>query len=166
MNVLIAFGTRKGATADTARVIAEILRDDFAMNVEILDLKKDKKKRKSLEIENYDVVFVGSSIVMGKWTKEAKSFLKTDFGDCKIIVFISAAGTCGKAVLEEDWETYNEYVVKYIDDVVESHSIAPFSRKAFGGRITMFGNTTLDNWNREHIVEWISEIGEILASAS
>jgi len=165
MKVLIAYGTRKGATAETAQVIAETLRDEYSFDVDVVDLKRDKHLVKKMNLRLYNAVFIGSGIAVGRWTKEAKEFLRSDFGDTMIAIFVSAAATCREAELKEDWKTYQIHESKYIDEVVSKYSIVPFAKRAFGGRMIFFGNTTLDNWDRDIIVSWTTDAGKILTSA-
>ena len=73
VRVLIAYGTRHGATADTAEVVSKTLDDEYSVNVDLLDLKT---KVGVEDLQRYDAVIIGSSIVMSRWTKEARNFLK------------------------------------------------------------------------------------------
>ena len=68
---LIVYGTRYGATARTSENIAETLSEE-GLYVKVVNLKKDVVK----DIDEYDLVIVGSGIQINKWTGEPKKFLK------------------------------------------------------------------------------------------
>lgn len=68
MNVLVAYATRHGATAEIAEKIGEVL----AQN----DLKADVVEISSVkDITAYGAIVVGSSIYFGDWHKEMVNFL-------------------------------------------------------------------------------------------
>ncbi|MHC1591989.1 MAG: flavodoxin domain-containing protein, partial [Candidatus Helarchaeales archaeon] len=72
--ILIAFGSRYGGTALIAKKIAELLeKNDLACS--LFDLKSSKSKNWP-DITEFDGIIVGSGIMMGRWTGEAKKFLK------------------------------------------------------------------------------------------
>ena len=115
---LIVYGTRKGATADTARVILDVLTKQFSYQVDVIDVKHLKKVEKNLE--EYNNIIVGSSIVSGRWVSKVLRFLKKyDFSNKKIVVFLSAGGTLNKVnkygISKE--EAIKEAVNNYIDKV-------------------------------------------------
>jgi menaquinone-dependent protoporphyrinogen oxidase len=68
--VLIAYGTRYGATAGTSEEIAKILREE-GYEVKVANLKTENVD----DISGYDLVIVGSGIPMGMWASEAEDFL-------------------------------------------------------------------------------------------
>jgi menaquinone-dependent protoporphyrinogen oxidase len=70
VNALLAYGTRNGATADTAEEIAKVLRDE-GITVTVVNLKDEKEG----DITGYNLVVVDSGIQMGKWPGEAEGFL-------------------------------------------------------------------------------------------
>ena len=152
---LIAYGTRRGATAETAKIIASILREEFALVVDEVDVKKEKEP---INLDQYQNIIIGSSIAIGRWTKEAKRFLENDFADKQVFVFV-LSGRAGKAIEENDMKKYQEFQKKYIDDTLAKYPhVKPVESKAFGG-ITFF-----HNWKREDVVSWAKEIGKRLVS--
>jgi len=70
IQVLIAYGTRYGATTSTAEEIAKVLQDE-GLEVRVVNLKKEKIK----DITNYELVIIGSGMKMEMWTSKAKTFL-------------------------------------------------------------------------------------------
>ena len=159
VRVLIAFGTRHGATADAAHVIAKSLENEYSVDVKILDLKRMSE---DVDLDGYDAVIIGSSIVMGRWTKEVQEFLKSDFSGTKVALFVCAAYSCGKAAEQGDWSEYETQLERIVGSITSKHSIIPFATRGFGGRVAVRGNTILDNWNREDIEEWARNIGDII----
>jgi len=156
---LIVFGTRKGASEETAEVIATILRDKYSLSVDVFDAKKDLKKKKvTLDLTQYQAIIIGSSIAIGRWTNEAKNFLKNNLTDKDVFVFV-CSGRAGTALTEGDLEQYKAVQKKYIDDVLEKYPhVTPVATKAFGGWYKYM------NWNRENVVAWAEEIGNQIAS--
>ncbi len=70
MNVLVAYGSKCGATAEIAEKIAEVLRETGNKASAI----------PASHISNlalYDAVVLGSAVYTGHWTKEAVTFLET-----------------------------------------------------------------------------------------
>ncbi|MHA2499111.1 MAG: flavodoxin domain-containing protein, partial [Candidatus Hodarchaeales archaeon] len=86
-NTLLVFATRWGASAETATIIAAILREKFSFTVDVINLKKTKE---AIDLEKYANVIIGSSIAYERWTKEAKAFLANDFSEKKVAVFVCA----------------------------------------------------------------------------
>ncbi|MFX1512160.1 MAG: flavodoxin domain-containing protein [Promethearchaeota archaeon] len=157
--ILIAYGTRRGVTAETASIIADILREKFSHTVDIIDLKKQKGE---IELGKYQNVIIGSSIAYDRWTKEAKKFLLNDFTDKRVAVFV-CSGNAGGAAEKNEVEEYQDFQKKYIDNVLSEYThIKPVATKAFGGRVRYFRITFFDNWNRDIIVSWAEELGEKL----
>jgi menaquinone-dependent protoporphyrinogen IX oxidase len=159
VRVLIAYATRYGATADTAEVISQTLENEYSVKVDILDLKT---KGLTIDLQEYDAVIVGSSIVMGRWAKEAQNFIKSNFAGVKVAVYLCAAYSCGKAIAEGESIEYEKHLKKLVDKPLSEYSLVPISMRGFGGRVVFRGNTTLDNWNRNDVIEWSRELGDIV----
>lgn len=128
---LIVFGTRYGATAMTAEEIAKVFRQE-GLDVRVVNLKNEKVK----DIDEYDLVVVGSGIKIKKWTKEPERFLKKfqkELTKKKTALFIS----CGaKYPLEEktDIETELENARKnYLEEKAAKYNLQPISLGLFGG---------------------------------
>lgn len=104
--VLIAYATRYGSTRVTANDIMKKLIDK-GVSVDIVDLKTTKK-RKWPSAEAYNVVLIGSSIMMGKWMGEAKKFISRNQNELKktgLGLFVS----CG-LTLEDPAKAREEYI--------------------------------------------------------
>jgi len=130
-NVLIAYGTRYGATEETAKEIQKILvKNDFS--VTIINLKEVKQNQWP-QISEFSGVIVGSSIKIDTWTKEAKLFLQKNAinfreNQTKLAVFVSS-------LLAGHPDTYEQSKQKYITDVLADFEISSILYDAFGGLI-------------------------------
>lgn len=144
---LIAYVTKSGVTGENAEIISHILREHYGLEVNIVNLKKNSKP----ELSQYDNVIIGSGIRMGMWYGKANKFLKNDFKDKKVAIFLSS-GTAG------DPETYQEAIIKYIDKkLTKNPHVKPVLTEAFGGRYSNFDYT-----DPEKVRAWAIELGKKL----
>jgi len=142
---LIVYGTRFGATTGTAEEIGNVLHD-AGNNVRIANLKKEKIKN----ISEYDLVIVGSGMMMNRWTSEPEKFLKKfrkELADKKLAVFVSSGG---QKVLELQGKTGEIEInrKKYLDDKMAGYDLHPVSMIIFGGA-----------WNFNNMPWWASKAG-------
>ena len=128
---LIVYGTRYGASANSAEVIADTLRQE-GLQVKVVDAKKDKVQ----SIGEFDLVIVGSGIQMGKWTKEPEDFLKKfreDLSKKRLALFVS----CGSANPLSEGEQKNQDIAdakqKYLEAKAVEYGVKPFALGFFGG---------------------------------
>ncbi|MFX1513492.1 MAG: flavodoxin domain-containing protein [Promethearchaeota archaeon] len=155
---LLAYVTRYGATTETATVIAEVLKDKYDIDVDLIDIKENK----DIDISQYENVILGVSFAKFRWAKEGKRFLKkNDFKGKKIFVFVSS-GRAGNAFQKNNLEKYQKLQKKFIDNVLEKLKLQYTSRKAFGGRFVQGGIEKWDNRNWDDIRSWAEEIGELI----
>ena len=131
LKAIIVFGTRYGATKDTAEEIGKILQEGN-FDVKIVNLKEEKVK----DISEYGLVVVGSGVACGKWVNEAEDFLKKfrkDFENKKLALFVSSVEPIYKR------EGNNEEVAKIhkinLENRVEKYNLKPISIGFFGGII-------------------------------
>jgi len=128
--ILIAYGTRYGATTSTTEEIAKILRDK-GFEVKVVNLKKEKVQ----DINEYDLVIIGSGMKMEMWTSKAKAFLKkfsSELKKKKVAIFVSSGG---RALMEYKGER-DEIVrinKKYLEDKASKYDLNPISMTMFGG---------------------------------
>jgi menaquinone-dependent protoporphyrinogen IX oxidase len=151
---LIAYGTRYGATAEVSNEIAKILKDEFKLNVDVVNLRNKKIKG----LSEYDNIIIASGIKMNRWVSAAKKFLKSNFEGKKFAVFV-----CSRRAGEPDQyeSAYNNYVVS----VIEKHTkFKPVASEAFGGRKPLANNQFYDNRDWEKIREWAKKVGELFSS--
>jgi len=128
---LIVYGTRFGATEMTSTEIAEVFQKE-GLEVKVVNLKDEKVE----DINNYDLIVVGSGIQMGKWTKEPKKFLKKyqkELTKKKVALFVS----CGSAQpLPEDEKSSEEIENtkrKYLNEKATEYNLQPIALGFFGG---------------------------------
>jgi menaquinone-dependent protoporphyrinogen oxidase len=84
--VLIAYSTKSGATAESANLIAEVLREKHHLVVDVVDLKQQGKP----DIGPYGAVIIGGGIRIGMWYGRARRMLRRDYGDRRVAVFLSS----------------------------------------------------------------------------
>jgi len=128
---LIVYGTRYGATAMTSEEIADVFRQE-GLDVKVVNLKDEKVK----DINDYELVVVGSGIRINKWTKEPEKFLKKhhkDLANKKVALFVC----CGAArPIDEDGKDktkMQEAKTKYLDEKAAKYNLQPVALGFFGG---------------------------------
>lgn len=128
--VLIVYGTRFGATAGTVAVIAEVLRRE-GLEVTIVDSRREKVS----DITKYDLVVVGSGMMMNKWTKGPEKFLDKfhrQLKDKKLALFVSSGGLA-TLELQGDTEEIESTRYRYLAEKAEKHGLSPVAMTMFGG---------------------------------
>lgn len=130
-SILIAYGTRYGATASTAAFIADLLRkESFEVNVVNL------KEQKNADFTPYDLVIVGTGLQFGRWTGEVEDYIKGNLpalSQKKVAFFVSSM----KTVLEREGKTSNLEADRKmeIDNKLAKLNFNPMSIGFFGGVI-------------------------------
>jgi len=128
--ILIAYGTRYGATTSTAVEISKVLRGE-GFEVKVVNLKEEKVK----DISKFDLVIIGSGMKMGMWTSSAKRFLKkfsSELNKKKMAIIVSSGG---RALMEFKGE-HDEIIritKKYLEDKASKYDLNPISMTMFGG---------------------------------
>jgi menaquinone-dependent protoporphyrinogen oxidase len=69
-NVLVAYASKRGSTAEIAEAIAETLRQS-GLSVDCIEAGKVSS------VESYDAVVLGSAVYIKRWRGDAKHFLHT-----------------------------------------------------------------------------------------
>lgn len=152
---LIVYGTRYGATAEVAKEIARILKDQYDLSVQLIDLSEKKIE----DISAYDNIVLGSGIKMGRWTGKAKRFLKKNFEGKKLAVFV-----CSRRAGEPD--SYDYALDNYVKQVLSKYSkVQPVAFEAFGGRKPLKGNKFYDNRDWDKIRNWAEKVGKLFSSS-
>ena len=67
--VLVAYGTKYGATAEIAEKIGEVLRQS-GFQTDVLPAERVQ------ELSGYQAVILGSGVYIGRWRKPAAKFLR------------------------------------------------------------------------------------------
>src|SRR5665647_1755094 len=129
---LIVYGTRYGATASTSEEIASTLRKE-GIEVQVVNAKEEKVK----DIAQYDVVIVGSGIMLDRWTGEPEDFLKKfqrELTQKKVALFVccgSATDTQSKANGKPSPAERGRK--KYLEEKAAKYNLKPVALGLFGG---------------------------------
>jgi menaquinone-dependent protoporphyrinogen IX oxidase len=145
---LVAYVTKGGATKEAADLIAETLREKYGLEVDVVDLKKQKHP----DITPYENIIVGGGVRTGGIYGEAVEFMKQDFKGKRVAVFICAA-------LSKNPVKMNKLAERYITEGVASKT-SLVSREAFGGCIKLFGKAIADGRDPARIRAWTEELGK------
>ena len=124
-HVLIAYGTKYGATAEIGREIGNVIRE----NGHSVDVKQANEVR---TIDPYDAVIIGSALYMGMWIKDAKKFAVKNqalLADKKVWVFVSGPTGGDDPVKEMEGWFFPPKLAKVFDQ------IRPVEVTAFGGKV-------------------------------
>jgi menaquinone-dependent protoporphyrinogen IX oxidase len=147
---LIAYDTKGGVTEETAQKIAEILRSKYQLEVDLVDLRKQKAPN----LDSYRNIIVGSGVRVGKVYDKALKFLETHFGD-KRVAFYVCSGDAGIP------ESFEKAKIKYIENVLAKYpEVKPIAIEAFGGRMKVLGKTVFDNIDMAKVEVWAEALGK------
>lgn len=126
-NILVAYDSKHGATAEVAERISGILKEKGLKN-ELVSLEK------TVDPSPYDVIILGTAIYAGQWRKHAVKFLKEyqqQLASKKCWIFSTGpTGTGDPKELVQGWE-YPPSMKKTLE------SIAPRDMAIFHGVIDM-----------------------------
>jgi menaquinone-dependent protoporphyrinogen oxidase len=127
---LIIYGTRFGAAANTSEEIAKALRQE-GLDVRVVNAKEEKVK----DITEYDLVIVGSGILINKWTSEPENFLKKfqkELATKKVALFVCCGSAC-QAMNEGKPAVVATGRSKYLDEKAAQYNLQPVALGFFGG---------------------------------
>ncbi len=127
MRSLVAFGTKYGSTEKVAETIADVLRSS-GHTVDVADLRR----KPMYEVDDYDMVVIGSSIIVGGWSKGSKRFLEENceiLRNKKVAMFVC----CSESYLRPDEKEAQRK--NFLSNVAEVHGLEPISLGLFGGEI-------------------------------
>jgi menaquinone-dependent protoporphyrinogen oxidase len=123
MQILVAYATRAGSTAEVAEVIAEVLRGTGA----VVDLRRLPFTGRLAE---YDAVVLGAPLYMYRWHKDAKRFLRRKKDVLKALpVAVFALGPFND--VEKEW---NDVQAQLDNALVEFPWLRLTAAKIFGGK--------------------------------
>jgi menaquinone-dependent protoporphyrinogen IX oxidase len=161
---ILVYATRFGATTETAKEIIKILNENFHIEVDLVNLKD--KKTMNPDISCYDNVILGVSYARFNWAKEGKNFLtrnKEILENKKLFVFISS-GRCGGAWKSKNYEKYQGFQKKFIDNKLAKLGLQFTSRRAFGGYYINQPPEKAETRDWDMIRSWAEEIGQIMTA--
>lgn len=149
---IIAYVTKSGVTEENAKIISDILHENYGFEVDLVNLKTSPKP----ELDQYENVIIGSGVRMGMWYSKAKKFLKNKFQNKKVAIFLSS-GMAGKP------ESYDEAILKFVNKkLAKFPHIKPIATEAFGGRYSgRFGDE--DYTDPEKVKAWAIDLGKKLS---
>lgn len=129
---LIVYGTRYGATASTSEEIAGTLRKE-GIEVRVFNAKEEKVK----DIAEYDLVIVGSGIMMDRWTGEPEDFIKKfqrELAQKKVALFV-CCGSATDAQSKADGKPSpaERGRRKYLEEKAAKYNLQPVALGLFGG---------------------------------
>ena len=152
---LIAYATKSGVTGESAQIIAQVLRERYKLDVDVMNLKDNPRP----DLSKYQNIFIGSGIRIGRWYGKAKNLLKNDFTGKRVVIFLSACSA-------GDPKSHDEAVAKYLDEVLAKFpNVKPVATAAFGGRMKMFGKVQADTCAPEKVRTWAEEVGKKLVTS-
>ena len=141
--VLIAYGTRYGSTEEISNKFAEIMKS-HGLDITVINVKKNKWP----SLDQFDAVLIGSGIRIGRWTKEAKKYLKKNNKDLKKKTFLAVFVSCGDASYPEKYQNAKEkYVQKIITDM--GFDLNKVTYEAFGGLFDMSSTSKMGRLNKK-----------------
>jgi len=147
---LVAYQTKSGATEEAARKIAEVLRSKHRLEVDLVNLNKQK----IFDGSHYHNIVIGGGVRFGKVYSKALKCLENDFNEKKVAFFV-ISGEAG------DPEKYQQAKSKFVENVLVNYpNVKPVATEAFGGRMKMFGRTVYDYMDMAKIEFWAEEVGK------
>ena len=134
--VLVTYATKRGATAEIAEKIGEVLRQ-AGLPTEVLPVDRVR------DLTAYKAVVLGSAVYIGRWRKPAAAFLKSNEGAlADRPVWLFSSGPTG----EGDQEAYGDgrrlpAALRPIADRIRPRDIA-----VFHGRLDLNKLNPLERW--------------------
>jgi menaquinone-dependent protoporphyrinogen IX oxidase len=146
---LVAYVSKSGATEEASKTIAEVLRNNHNLEVDLINLKKAKPN-----LAQYQNVVLGAGVRFGKVYSEAPKFLKQDLGNRKVAVFL-CCGDGGEPA------RHDGACDKYLGDfLVSTPNVKPIAMEAFGGRAKILGKRLFDTVDSAKTRAWAETIGK------
>lgn len=155
---LIAYVTKGGAAKEFALEIANILREKYGVDLDVIDLKKTK----SPDLSKYRNIVVGTGVRMFRVYKEAVKFIEKNNFEGKRVALFLASGKAGQP------KTYNEAIEDYINKQLlnKNPQLRPVAVEAFGGRARFLGKDMAPPGYTEQVLTkvraWAEELGKKL----
>ncbi len=159
---LILYGTRGGATRQTAELIGSHLSDRYGKSVEIINIGDFRQVKRRLT--EFSSVIIGSSIRSGRWVSKCLRVLRFfKGGDQRVFVYVTAGGTMNKVdkygITRE--EAVQEGIKNYIDNYLEKFGMTVSAKTAFGGWVRRKDDFRYNNWDREEIIQWADHLASL-----
>jgi menaquinone-dependent protoporphyrinogen oxidase len=149
--VLIIYGTRYGTTQDTSEKIRDFL---ATKEIEVTLINPEDKEP---SLSDFNGVLIGTGIMMSRWTKKIKKFIKNHKEDLskrnfKFGFFVN----CGTVSQKEK---INEAKENYIDKKLQKAGLTYDIADAFGPIYDFSETSTMSNINKKLIKAGLKEEG-------
>jgi menaquinone-dependent protoporphyrinogen oxidase len=142
---LIVYGTRFGATTSTSEEIAKVLRDE-EIDVRVVNAKKERVT----DISEYDLIIIGSGMMINRWTGEPEKFLQKfqkELAKKKVALFVSSGAQAiiehegkyeefhfgGKINVLQGAEAIDRARKLYLEEKAAKYNLQPVALGLFGG---------------------------------
>ncbi|MBS3792766.1 MAG: flavodoxin domain-containing protein [Candidatus Bipolaricaulota bacterium] len=106
-STLITYVTKGRATEEAAELIGKVLREEFDLSVELVNLRETTP-----EIKSHENVIIGAGVIMGRVYKKALKFMENDFSGKNVAAFLSSVEVGEEKSHEEAIDKYIEKEVK------------------------------------------------------
>ena len=159
--ILIVYGSRYGATEEIAMKISSNLQE-IGMVTDLINLKNIEKNSWP-NISDYKAIIIGSSIKMGKWTKEINKFIEINVD--KIKKFPSPIGFFVTSGLASDSTRHEELKKEYIEKPLIKYNISVAKAEVFAGVLDLTSSSKL-SWLDKKIVNAMSKEDEKIKTNS
>ena len=120
--ILITYATRYGSTQEVAERVAATLREE-GLTVDVQPAKKVKT------LEGYRAVVLGAPLYIGRWLKDARSFLEQH--QAALATRPVAIFTLGPTRGDEDWNVVQAQLDK---ELAQYPWLEPVAVELFGGK--------------------------------
>jgi menaquinone-dependent protoporphyrinogen IX oxidase len=148
---LVAYATRGGTTEEYAKAIASVLGDEFKMQVDLIDLRRNHDP----DLTQYRNIIVGCGVKIQRMHGEGRKFLEKDFADRKVAIFLSSL------------EPREDAIKKYIDKILEKNTkLKPVAVEVLGGRMRFLGKTSQDKTDINKAKQWAQDLARQLKTES
>ncbi len=167
--ILVAYGTKYGATQEIAERIGETLRQaGLQSDVQSADRVSD--------LSGYEAVVLGSAVYIGRWRKEAAKFLKThEAALAQRPVWLFSSGPTDKGDVEELMQGWSfPGALQPIADRIRPRGIAVFHGAADESKMSRLDRWLLKNvkaptgdfrdWDA--IQDWATAIANVLQESN
>ncbi|OQB24472.1 MAG: Protoporphyrinogen IX dehydrogenase (menaquinone) [Firmicutes bacterium ADurb.Bin182] len=134
--ILVAYGSKRGSTAQIAERIGEILRQK-GLQADVLDAGKVK------DLTPYSKIILGSSVYYGLWHRNAVQFLKKNTEVLeKLPVWLFISGPTGPEDPVEHMD--GQFYPKNLQPVIDR--IHPRAITCFGGKLIINELSSFEKW--------------------
>lgn len=137
MKALIVYGSRGGATKEIAEEMGKVFSEHgFAVTV------ADARRSKGIDVNAFDLIVVGSSVIMTFWKRQATAFLKRNakvLAGKKVALFSSGLAGGDPATADYASQSITRVASKF-------PAIMPVGLAYFGGYLDFSSKSRIDRF--------------------